>query len=258
MKPPFPYHGSKSRFATEIAGLIPPDHKCYVEPFTGSAAVLFSKEPSKVEVLNDADLALWSFLTALRDERDDLIAACLCTPYSRHEFMLARQSVDDPDISTLERARRFFTVISQGFGAVPNSKGWSSPETRTSEAVKVRRLISRFEDASARLADVHLECDTAARIMRRYDSPKTVQLVDPPYLWSTRSWASAQRSKQDYRVELQRTEDHLALLGQLRSLKSRVILCGRKSDLYLSELHDWQCHPLGNSDSEALWLNFGT
>ncbi|ATB29954.1 DNA adenine methylase [Melittangium boletus] len=32
-----------------------PAHKTYVEPFVGSAAVLFAKEPSEVEVLNDAD-----------------------------------------------------------------------------------------------------------------------------------------------------------------------------------------------------------
>ena len=32
-----------------------PGHTTYVEPFAGSAAVLFVKEPCDVEVINDAD-----------------------------------------------------------------------------------------------------------------------------------------------------------------------------------------------------------
>jgi DNA adenine methylase len=32
-----------------------PEHTCYVEPFCGAGHLLFSKEPSPVEILNDID-----------------------------------------------------------------------------------------------------------------------------------------------------------------------------------------------------------
>ncbi|MXX53507.1 MAG: DNA adenine methylase, partial [Dehalococcoidia bacterium] len=51
---PFKWVGGKSRLRKAIIPLIPP-HRCYVEPFSGAAWVLFGKPPSPIEVLNDID-----------------------------------------------------------------------------------------------------------------------------------------------------------------------------------------------------------
>ena len=47
----------KKRLAKRLVALLPP-HKTYVEPFAGSAAVLFAKDPAETEVINDADLEI--------------------------------------------------------------------------------------------------------------------------------------------------------------------------------------------------------
>ena len=49
-----PWISSKGKLADKILPLFPA-HTCYVEPFAGSAALFFRKEPTKVEVLNDVN-----------------------------------------------------------------------------------------------------------------------------------------------------------------------------------------------------------
>lgn len=232
-----------------------PHSQCYVEPFAGSAAVLFAKPPSKVEVLNDLDGGVRAFFTALRDHRDELAQKCKLTPYSRQEFAAARQASDDITIDVVEQARRFFVIVTQGFGSVPATTGWSSPDPNHGEAVKVERLIDRFEQCADRLRHVHLESLDALEIIRRYDSPKTTFFVDPPYLWSTRSWAARQTFKQDYRAEFQTDDEHRLLLKTLNEVDAAVVLAGRANPIYDDMLTGWK--RIDGPRNEVLWIKPG-
>lgn len=48
------YPGSKWRIAEWIVEQIPPHHS-YIEPYFGSGAVFFKKQPSNIETINDLD-----------------------------------------------------------------------------------------------------------------------------------------------------------------------------------------------------------
>jgi site-specific DNA-adenine methylase len=57
MKAPFTYYGGKAGMAHRLIALFPP-HRVYMEPFFGSGAVLFAKEPVAHEIVNDLDHAV--------------------------------------------------------------------------------------------------------------------------------------------------------------------------------------------------------
>jgi len=67
MKPPMPYAGGKQNIADDIVALLP-SHLHYVEPFAGGLSVLFAKEPSHIETVNDIDEEIMTFWTVLRDK----------------------------------------------------------------------------------------------------------------------------------------------------------------------------------------------
>lgn len=254
MRPPVPYHGSKAKLAARLCALFP-THDTYVEPFAGSASVLFHKAMVPVEVLNDLDCGVWSFFTALRDHPVELAEACRLTPYSRREFIACVEGVDEPGVSVVERARRWFTVVSQGFGSVPATRGWSSPMAgASSEAAKTAALIERFAACADRLRGVHLEHRPAGEVIDAWGGrPETLLYVDPPYLGRTRAWAGHQASKRDYRVELQTVDEHVALLAQLARVEAAVVLSGRADPLYDDLLPDWVQVDLGSG--EVIWSN---
>lgn len=83
----FGWYGSKARLAPRILLLIASmPHRVYVEPYAGSAAVLFAKPRSPVEIINDPDDQVVNFFRVLRDHPGALARACQLTPYARAEY----------------------------------------------------------------------------------------------------------------------------------------------------------------------------
>jgi site-specific DNA-adenine methylase len=77
---------------------------------------------------------------------------------------------------------------------------------------------------------------------------------DPPYLPSTR------RQKHVYRCDYTE-DDHIRLVGTLRTLPCFVVLSGYPSDLYDGLLHDWsriqfQAKTQTSVRTECLWFNY--
>ena len=94
MKPVLKYPGSKWRIAGEIVARIP-EHHTYLEPFFGSGAVFFSKEPSRIEMINDLDNNVPNLFRCIRDDPDRLARIVATTPYSRHEYERAFTSNEE-------------------------------------------------------------------------------------------------------------------------------------------------------------------
>src|SRR5688572_17579617 len=81
---PFAWYGGKFYYATAIVARFPPHH-AYVEPFLGAGNVLFAKQPSDVEIINDLDARIVNFFRVLRERPlyDELVRLATLTPYSR-------------------------------------------------------------------------------------------------------------------------------------------------------------------------------
>lgn len=106
------YPGAKNRLAPWIIQHIP-RHKVYCEPFLGSGAVFFNKEPAYNEILNDLDDDVYNFFKILRERPDELIRLINFTPYCRKEYEAAYLNSAESD---LEKAKIFAIKCWQGFG----------------------------------------------------------------------------------------------------------------------------------------------
>jgi DNA adenine methylase len=253
MNPPIIWVGGKTKLAEWIVSLMPPHHM-YIEPFAGSLAVLFAKNPSPSELVNDLDGDLINFWRVLRDRSRQLVRKLEMTPYARDEYYLSFEPTDDP----LERARRFFVLNHQAFASrVYGQSGWHrpTPKQSSSPARMYHRRIAQLRAAAERLKDVMIEHDDALAVIRRYDADNVCFYVDPPYL--------NVRDVQPYKVRLQ---DHTELLETLRTCKGKVILSGYWNTIYDEALKDWPrldrqavvTSPRSERPKviESVWLNY--
>jgi DNA adenine methylase len=215
---PLAWLGGKSRLATRIVEMFP-DHQQYCEVFGGSGAVLLAKPPSKVEVFNDVDDSVVNLFRVLRDPRRArrLQKACEFTLYSRSEFELAKEPVDDP----VEKARRFLVRMRMSWGGL--GKRWSFSITASargmSSVVSVwNSMVEGLPQVHQRLRRVEIERDDWRKALARYDGPEALLFCDPPYQPATRVGGH-------YHHELTR-EDHQDLVKRLLRLEGMVVLAG--------------------------------
>jgi DNA adenine methylase len=174
MKPFISIIGGKTRRAKRLAGLLPPA-KCYVEIFGGSAAVLFAKERSPVEVYNDADGELVNLFKVVRNRADELSEELRYLPTSRQMYRELLNGITNMGDSVL-RATRYYFILKNSFAAKPKgSFGYS-------RLVRPRySMLNDFLMWSERLNRVYIENLDFDRVIEKYDGEGTVFFVDPPY-----------------------------------------------------------------------------
>ena len=202
-----------------------PSHHCYCEVFGGAASLLFAKQPSKVEIYNDADSDLVAFFRIFHDEEafDIFKEKCFYTTYSREVFLDYRESWKNQE-DPIERVYRWFVVSRMVFNSDPMKKNGYSFSTIINHASQFKKCIDGLDSYINRMRNVHIENDTWGNILKRYDSHKTFFYLDPPYVQGTRLTGKYNHEMDD--------NDHKRLIEKIKTLKGMVLLSGYQNPIY--------------------------
>ncbi len=252
MKPILKYPGGKWRIAEWIISFFP-EHKVYLEPFFGSGAVFFKKEPSYIETINDIDGQIVNLFKACREHPKKLARLINLTPFSREEF----ESCYSPSKNSIEQARRTIVRFHQSYGTSNSSKkSWKNVQAAGGPrcATLWNYLPNCVVECCNRLKDAQIENIDAIELIKRYDSNDTLIYCDPPYLPEL-------RKSNLYKHEFS-FEQHKELLEVIKKSSAKIILSGYDNELYNFELKDWSSAELettaqmGLKRTEKIWCNF--
>ncbi len=177
-KSPLAWVGGKSKLTSTIIPLIP-DHKCYVEVFAGAAWVMFRKEPSKVEVINDINGDLITLYRVIQNHLEEFVRYFKWSLISREEFDRL-QRVDESTLTDIQRAARFYYLVKNSFGAKIVSQCFGVA-TSSKPRLNLLRLEEDLSEAHLRLSRVQIENLDYQNLIKRYDSTDSFFYVDPPY-----------------------------------------------------------------------------
>lgn len=186
MKPPFGYYGGKQRIASKIIPFIP-KHTVYVEPFCGSATILFKKPWPNVtnnnhyrEYINDTNGLVFNFFDVLSRRGNELADRLAVYPMlEEHHSITKNICKSSTGADELELAIAFFVNVQQSFSNNLNS-GWRRGVYGRNEQATWAKIKNLY-DYVERMSSVGVSCQDAPKYIRQFDSPQTFFYCDPPY-----------------------------------------------------------------------------
>lgn len=178
MKSFLSYLGGKSLLAGKIVKKIP-KHTCYCEVFAGAAWLLFKKEESEVEIINDINTELVTLYRVVQNHLEEFIRYLKWILVARDEF--GRFKDENPETLTdIQRAVRFYYLIKNGYSSRMVRPVFSISTLRRAN-FNLLRIEEELSAAHLRLCRVYIENLPYERVIERFDKPHTFFYLDPPY-----------------------------------------------------------------------------
>jgi len=236
-----------------------PPHHSYLEPYFGGGAILFNKEPSRIETVNDLDGDVVNLFQVIQNpvQREELIRLVVYTPYARAEYDGAFPE-SPGDLGSVERAKNFLIHSGMGHGFRLCEKTGFKRDVYAREAAYAVRYWNRLPDeisgVALRLKMVQIEHRPAVELIKAFNHSNVLVYADPPYVMST-------RGRKMYRHEMA-DEDHIELAETLLQHTGPVMLSGYDNEIYNTYLSGWRKESIParaeNSlpRTEVLWMNF--
>jgi len=205
------YMGGKSLLTRKIIPMIP-EHTCYCEVFVGAAWLLFQKEESKVEIINDINADLVTLYRVVKHHLEEFVRYLKWILVSRDEF--DRFKAEKPETLTdIQRAVRFYYLLRCGYGAQILNPTISIPAFQPPR-MNLLRIEEDLSAAHLRLSRVYIENVDYRRLIERVDKPFTFFYLDPPYYGYENYYGKDIFSQEDFRI----------LAGLLSTIKGKFIL----------------------------------
>lgn len=232
-----------------------PEHGVYLEPFFGSGAILFNKQPSRIETVNDIDGNIVNLFKVIREKPEQLANVIEFTPYSREEYYQSFHHLQS-SLSDVERARVFMVRCWMARGGKTSDRtGWRhNVDSNTVNAIPDwNKLPKRILEATKRLKNVQIENQDALTLIKKYNHDDCLIYADPPYVLET-------RTKRHYANEMTDAQ-HEELVKKLNNHSGYVLLSGYDNDLYNDILKGWSKATIlnqtvtGKNKQEVLWIS---
>lgn len=206
-----PWQGGKTRLADTIVRMMP-EHTAYVEPFIGGGSVLFSKYPSKIEVINDINKDLITLYRVAKYHKDEFCRQFENMFVSREEF--ENFKITPPEILTdIQRAARFFYIQKIAFGGKIKSQSFGTSALSSSK-LSFDKIDKILYEVHGRLTRVVIEKLPYEKVIEVYDRTETLFYLDPPY----------EGCENDYGKNIFNKKDYAKMAAILGDIKGKFIL----------------------------------
>jgi len=179
MNSPLAYIGGKSKLSKTIIEMMPA-HQAYCEAFAGAAWVLFRKEPAKFETINDLDSDLITFYRVLQNHLEEFLKQFKWILCSREWFEDWKRQQEAGGLTDIQKAARYYYLQRHSFAGRVRARTFGTVPMRRPR-INLLRIEEELSEVHLRLSGVTIEHLPWQDFVRRYDRPRTIFYLDPPY-----------------------------------------------------------------------------
>ena len=183
---PLTYYGGKSNIADWIIDKFPENYQelHYIEPFAGGLSVLFAKEKSFLESINDSDENIFNFWNVLKEPElskllMDKLAFHLHSETEYNECKTTFKETKEP----VEKAYRFWVANQLAFSSVVGG-GFAYQKGPYRAAMTPRKNLNKIKlmkTIHERIKEAQIFCRDALDLIKTLDDNKAFFYLDPPY-----------------------------------------------------------------------------
>lgn len=258
MNAPIIYFGGKNGMAKHIIDYFPDKetYNTYIEPFGGSYGVgLHMDYIPPVEIYNDLDNNVYSLYKVLQDKElfGEFQRLCELSPYSETMNREYALSLKNDELTTLDRAYRFYYVNRTSFNGNGGFKMNCVIRRKTSKSVSdFLSSVERLDELHDRLVNVLVCNRDGIELISKYKNKDNVLIYcDPPYVQSTRT------SNRRYDIDMEDdTQDRF--LEVCIGCKCKMLISGYDNEKYNMLLENGynKVEFEVNHRIETLWKNY--
>lgn len=262
---PLKYFGGKNGMANRILEYFPVNYQkmVYLEPFCGSAAMLFKKDKSPIEIINDLDHNIYSFFKTLIEPElfKEFKSKCDLSLFSEEMMKEYTKSLKEDELSISERAYKFFYCNRVRYNG---SGGFSTTSViRRGMSKSISDFLSTVDGLSEihnRLSTVAIHNTDAIGLIEKWDKTDVFIYCDSPYANETRTGGRYKHDMTD--------SDQDRYLETLLGIKNaKILLSGYACERYSTlENNGWKRVDLeintqntnreAKTKVESLWMNY--
>jgi DNA adenine methylase len=235
IKNPFKIDSKKHHVAQTIIDSLPSNYQelNYCEPFCLGNDVIFNKEKSKEETLNDLDCTTLNIFRVLRDEPKEFIGRLKKIKNLEKTFLSCqdkKEYIDDLEFAYNEFILRKMSRAGQKKSFSISEDAWN-------------KTLEDLPKISTRIKDVIIICQKPEKVVEMWNSEESLIYIDAPCEES----------------DIISLDEHIKILNLVKISKAKVIISGHPSTLYNRMLKGWkQIKKTSNdkSKTEIVWKNF--
>jgi DNA adenine methylase len=234
----------------DIISEFPEDYKdlIYCEPFCGCCSVFLKKEPSRINVLNDSNLGIYTLIKTLQNNENHFFNKLKKIKLNKSIF---KKEIDKKSFKNEnEHAINQYIIHRMSRAGLCKTYSWSVSKKNQGDLCSWNTNIDSLQKISEKLYGVFLYNKSPREIVENFNCHDVLLYCNMPCYCGNKSIKTAYKTDMD-------EKDHTEFSKLLLKFSGKVVVHNLDSSLYKKLYNNFNKKKIINKNkTEYIWKNF--